>query len=346
MRETKHFQPKRRADRFVSKVGHVKLKLCSTSPQAHKKLLFFGCMQNQIRDMDDPFAVEELRILETRINALLPPRYVGCFEDVSPASMGSAALRYDSQGRVVWGEIWTTFCHLALAGGPPHRGSLLGAVGEEEVRQSPGPYAAVVAELQRALRACVDPPLIAEAPPGWIGLQCDSATTAAWLVRAIVAENVIARHEDAVLLVPAGPHFRIEKELKNVVVAVAKTCHYLFDHTEPEQMPSGAAPHLVRPALPHEIAADPERYKTAATSLAEKIETSTSLKTWLSESPGWIGMDCGDEESAVWLLRAIATEDIVVRREDSVLYVPVDISYDDAIAKTAAAVEMAHRLSQ
>ncbi len=63
----------------------------------------------------------------------------------------------------------------------------------------------------------------------------------------------MARNEDSVLFVPAGPSFRVEKEIKNVVVAVAKTCHYLFDHLEPEQMPVGEAPKLIRPPLPQEI---------------------------------------------------------------------------------------------
>lgn len=309
--------------------------------------LFLACMQNLIRDMDDPFAGEELRILEARINALLPPRYVGCFEDVSPASMGSAGLRYDSQGRVVWGEIWTTFCHLALAGGPPHRGRFLAAVPEAEVRQSPDSYAAVVAELQRAFELCVDLPLITMLQPGWIGLQCESAALAAWLVRAIIAENVMARNEDAVLLVPAGPSFRIEKEIKNVVVAVAKTCHYLFDHLEPEQMPTGEAPRLIRPPLPQELAAAPARYASAARSLQQTIQQSTGLPTRLSETTGWVGCECGDEELAVWLLRAVATKDILVRREDSVLCLPVDLSGgENLIIQTAQAVEIAFRLSK
>ena len=296
--------------------------------------------------MHERSPTDELKHLEARINALLPPRYIGCFEAVSPASMGSAKLRYDSAGKIVWGEIWTTFCHLALAGGPPHRGRLLGAVTEEEVRQAPEQYAAVVAELQRALELCVELPLMTMLQPGWLGLQCDSPAVAAWLVRAIIAENVIARHEGEVLLVPAGPHFRVEKELKNVVVAVAKTCHYLMDHVEPEQMPSGEAPHLIRPPLPHEMAAARERYDAAAASLQQLIHESTGQKTWLGEAPGWVGIECGDEESAVWLLRAVATEDILVRREESALYVPVDVSSDEAIAKTTTAVAMAHRLSQ
>jgi sirohydrochlorin cobaltochelatase len=291
-------------------------------------------------------AEQELAALEAKINELLPPRYVGCFEEVSPASMGSAALRYDSQGRVVWGEIWTTFCHLALAGGPPHRGRLLGPVTLEEVRSSPESYAAVVAELERALGLCVDLPVSPQRQPGWIGLECDAAATASWLVRAIVAENVIARHEDATLFVPAGPNFRVEKEIKNVVVCAAKTCHYLFDHLEPEQQPTGASRPLIGPPLPDEIVAAPDRYAEAAAHLQQSIRQSTGLPILLDEAPGWIGIPCESEEAAVWMLRAIAVEDMLVRRTDTTLYVPVDIrtATEDPIAKTATVVAHAQRL--
>lgn len=288
----------------------------------------------------------ERAALEEKINQLLPPRYVGCFEDVSPTSMGSASLRYDAQGRVVWGEIWTTFCHLALAGGPPHRGRFLGPVTAEDVRAAQRPYEIVVAELERAFGLCVDLPLVPDRQPGWIGLQCGDEATASWLVRAIVAENVIARHDGAVLYVPAGPDFCIEKEIKNVVVSVAKTCHYLFDHLEPEQQPTGRARSLIRPPLPHEIAAAGRRYEQAALALQQGIRQSTGLTTRFGAAPGWIGMECGTEEAAVRLLRAIAVEDVLVRREDATLYVPVDIreDVDGAIDQTSAAVSAAHRL--
>jgi sirohydrochlorin cobaltochelatase len=296
--------------------------------------------------MNDSSHPQDLLTLEARINALLPPRYIGCFEDVSPKSMGSAKLRYDSQGKVVWGEIWTTFCHLALAGGPPHRGRLLGPVAVEEIQRSPEQYENVIAELKRALGLCVDLPLLPDAPLGWICLQCDSAATAVWLVRAIVAENVIARNEGASLYLPAGPEFRLEKEIKNVVVCVAKTCHYLFDHLDPELQPTAAAPLLIRPPLPHELHALGERYQQAVSTLIENIQAVTGRNTWPGEAPGWVGIACGDEEMAVWLLRAVAVEDILVRREDTALYVPVDHRADDeAIAKTTAAVEQAFRLS-
>jgi sirohydrochlorin cobaltochelatase len=296
--------------------------------------------------MPNVSSAAELRDLEDRINALLPPRYAGCFEDVSPKSMGSAQLRYDKEGKVVWGEIWTTFCHLALAGGPPHRGRWLGPVPAEVVEASPKEYETVVAELKRALGLCVDLPLIPVSPPGWIGLQCDSAATAVWLVRAIVAENVIARNDGPILFVPAGPDFRVEKEIKNVIVCVAKCCHYLFDHLEPEQQPSGTAPSLIQPLLPHELADMTELYEQSANRLQSSIEESTGMKTLCSDLPGWVGMDCGQEETAVWLLRAIAVENILARRENATLFVPVDLRGDgEAIAVTASAVARAHRLS-
>lgn len=302
---------------------------------------------NSVAAMQNGSAADELKELDERINALLPPRYSGCFEDVSPTSMGSAQLRYDKHGKVVWGEIWTTFCHLALAGGPPHRGRFLGAVPVEETQASPADYELVVAELKRALGLCVELPLVAAPPAGWIGLACDSEATAAWLVRAIVAENVIARNDGSVLYVPAGPGFRVEKEIKNVVVCVAKCCHYLFDHLEPEQQPTGAAPRLVGPPLPQELVDLRENYEQAAQTLQRSIEESTGMKTQRSESPGWVGFDCGDEETAVWLLRAIAVEDVLVRREMAVVYVPVDLGAEGAgIRKTAAAVARASRLAR
>ena len=53
---------------------------------------------------------------------------------------------------------------------------------------------------------------------------------ALWLLRAIVVENVTVRREDTVLWFPAGPHFRLEREIKNVVTVVAKTTHYWQEH--------------------------------------------------------------------------------------------------------------------
>jgi sirohydrochlorin cobaltochelatase len=290
----------------------------------------------------------ELAALEARINAILPPRYVGCFEDVPAASMGTASLKYDKQGKVAWGEIWTTFCHLALAGGPPHRGSFLAAVPAAEALAHPAEQAAIVAEIKRAIRLSANLRALDTEPPGWVCLRCHDADMAAWLVRAIVAENVIARHEGEILFVPAGPKFRIEKEIKNVVVSVAKSCHYLLDHVEPEERPRGFPEDLIEPPLPEAIAAAPQQHLAATAALRATITSQSGLETTDAQSPGWIGLQCTSEEMAIWLQRATIVENILARREAETLFVPVSISSvkGEALDRVAMAVSKAVRLWQ
>ena len=71
--------------------------------------------------------------------------------------------------------------------------------------------------------------------PGWVLSSCLSEAMTGWLLRAIVMENVAARAEGMALDLPAAPHFRLEKEIKNVVTVIAKTSHYWLEH-----MPRGA----------------------------------------------------------------------------------------------------------
>ncbi len=66
--------------------------------------------------------------------------------------------------------------------------------------------------------------------PGWVRVNCASCGMADWLVRAIVMENVCARREGSTLDLPAGPSYRVEKEIKNVVTCIAKTSHYWSGH--------------------------------------------------------------------------------------------------------------------
>lgn len=159
---------------------------------------------------------------------ILPPRYQ--LRTPSAAPMGAAGLKFDADGRPAWGEIWTDFCDLALAGGPPHRGTLLEPVAVAEIEADPDGYRAVVAELERGLRMVTGLEVLPDAAPGWVGLVCTSEEMAVWLLRAIVVENVSIRREGAVLYLPAGPGFRTEREIKNVITVVAKTHHYWQEH--------------------------------------------------------------------------------------------------------------------
>jgi hypothetical protein len=159
----------------------------------------------------------------------LPPRYRQG-QPVSAAPMGAAPLLMTADGQVAWDEMWTSFCDLALAGGPPHRGTLLEPARPEEIMAAPKDYARVVAEIERGFRVVTGLSPVRSTCVGWVGLQCPDVEMARWLVRAIEAENVAVRREGAVLYLPTGPAFQRDKEIKNVVTVVAKTHHYYVEH--------------------------------------------------------------------------------------------------------------------
>lgn len=257
----------------------------------------------------------DLDALDAKINRLLPARYQHCYQSVPPTSMGSAGLEYDHNGRVAWGEIWTSFCDLALAGGPPHRGRLLEPVDPEAVADHPERHRAVVDELDRAIRLVSNRRLVAGYAPGWIGVPCATGEEASWLRAAVVAENVSARRRGTVLQLPAGPDFRVEKEIKNVVVALAKVGHFWDGHLSAAQQSAFPVTILDR-------------------RLCEVIGRAVDTVIY----PGWVGVPCDGEEMAAWLLRATAVEGLLARREVEVLYLPVGIGQHEHQTYNAVAV--------
>src|SRR5437773_3780689 len=145
------------------------------------------------------------------------------------APMASAPFVRREDGRPDWRSMWTSFCDLALHGGPPHRGI------EQALRD---PWAAgadaasdpgMVTEIRRGIWETTG--LFAEPQsPTWIAVSCESRAMAEWVGAAIVLENVTARVEDDRVLLPAGPRFRLEDEVKSIVTVVAKTQHYWTMH--------------------------------------------------------------------------------------------------------------------
>src|SRR5262245_56174530 len=131
-----------------------------------------------------------LETLESRLTALLPQEYQDSYEDVEPVPMGSAGLKYDADGTVAWNEIWQTFCDLAMAGGPPHKGLLLEPATPAQIAAQPQRYDDVVREICRGVATVTDLPVEPSQRPGWITVACDSDGMAGWLLRAIVMENV------------------------------------------------------------------------------------------------------------------------------------------------------------
>jgi hypothetical protein len=142
-------------------------------------------------------------------------------------SMSSAPFLWRDDGRPDWSGMWTTFCELALYGGPPQRGphSALRA----PAGQAAGSDGEMLTEMRRGIWETTG--LYAEsAQPGWLAVTCESPTMAAWMCAAIILENVAARVDDDRLLLPAGPRFTLKDEVKSIITVVAKTHHYWSAH--------------------------------------------------------------------------------------------------------------------
>ncbi len=61
--------------------------------------------------------------------------------------------------------------------------------------------------------------------------------------------------------------------------------------------------------------------------MARGITVVTGLSVVMSRAPGWIGVQCDSEEMAIWALRGMIAENVMVRREGSVLYLPASPEY-------------------
>ena len=143
--------------------------------------------------------------------------------------MAAAPFVWRPDGRPDWRAMWESFCDLALHGGPPHRGP------DRKLRapSTPGDAAAsdpaMVAEMRRGIWETTG--LFAESPePGWLAVTCESPAMATWLASAIVLENVDARADEDRLLLPAGPSYRLDDQVKSVITVLAKTHHYWDAH--------------------------------------------------------------------------------------------------------------------
>jgi hypothetical protein len=291
--------------------------------------------------LDDVLALEQL---DSRLRLLLPEQYQDTYEDVTPVSMGSAGLKYDIDGKVAWNDMWATFCDLAMAGGPPHRGSLL----------EPAPLSAdeVAREICRGIQLVTRLSTQPSSQLGWVEVQCQNETMAAWLVRAIVMENVLARHEGRILFLPAGPEYRLHKEIKNVITAVAKTCHYWMEHIPPEQqqfmesalvnLPPGSQ--LLGPCqVPGQD--DLAGYEAVLASVAQGIRTRTARPCFTHRYVGWLGVECQSVRAAIWMMRAIVVSNVLARRENVALFIPVNPVVDPGGERVVNAFAQAHHLA-
>jgi sirohydrochlorin cobaltochelatase len=295
---------------------------------------------------------DDYELLEARLKTLLPEEYRDSYEDVQPVSMGSAGLKFGPDGRVTWDEIWGSFCDLAMAGGPPHRGTLLEAATRADIDLDPGRYRQVVDELCRGIEMVTG--LAAEPLTfGWIHVDCPSTSMAGWLVRAVNMENVSAHVDGMVLHLPAGPRFRLEKEIKNVITSIAKTCHYWLGHTSVAQHRAIADLFKVMESESPLIQApfSTRNTRTAAfeklrDTVAGKIHSQTGLQATGRESHGWLGINCLNVRAAIWMMRVMVASNVLCRREGNFIYVPVNPSSDRNGDRIAGLLVRAHRVAR
>ena len=295
--------------------------------------------------------IDEYEILQARLRALLPEEYQDSYEDVKPISMGSAGLKYGSDGRVAWNEIWRSFCDLAMAGGPPHRGTLLEPGTQTDIGLEPEQYGRVVDELCRGVEMVTGLAAELSAMPGWIEVDCPSATMAGWLVRAINMENISCHADGMVLHLPADPRFRVEKEIKNVVTTVAKTCHYWLEHMSLAQhrliadlfeIMDEESPLIQVPFS----TADMTGVEKLRESIAEDIQSVTGLPVTSGEYRGWLGIDCLNVSSAIWMMRIMVVSNVLCRREGDLIYIPINPSTDNRGDTVVGLVARAHRVAR
>jgi sirohydrochlorin cobaltochelatase len=290
--------------------------------------------------------------LEARLGTILPEGYQDRYDDIQPISMGSAGLKYGPDGEVAWDEIWGSFCDLAMAGGPPHKGTLLEPGRREEIATQSDRYREVVQEICRGITLvtglCAEPSPV----PGWVRMYCTSAAMAGWLARAIVMENVSASFTGLALHLPAGPAYRIEKEIKNVITAVAKTCHYWLEHTSPARHQAIAdlframeqeSP-LLQPAFfdhDHRL----NNHPMLSSKIAESIHQLTGLHPSNHQYGGWLGLDCRDVRAAIWMMRVLVASNVLSRREGTTVFVPLNPASDPEGETAVQSVARAHRFA-
>jgi sirohydrochlorin cobaltochelatase len=292
---------------------------------------------------------DERRLIEDRLRILLPPEYQDSYEQVEPTPMRSAGLRYGEDGKVAWDEMWSTFCDLALAGGPPHKGTLLEPASQAEIDAQPERYAEVVAEICRGIAMATDLPAVPSPFSGWISVGCDGEAMAGWLLRAIVMENVAARCDGDLLYVPAGSDYRLEKEIKNVVTVTAKTSHYWLGHVPRLQQRAIANLFgemakewpLVEPRYPSEGLTD--RVQSMSAHVAGVIEQRIGLRQSNHRYANWLGLECPSVRAAIWMMRGLVVRNVLSRREGTVLFVPINPEHDPNGERVVRSLTEIHR---
>jgi hypothetical protein len=148
-------------------------------------------------------------------------------------------------------------------------------------------------------------------------------------------ENVSVRAEGKMLDLPVAPAFRLDKEIKNVITVIAKTCHYWMGHMPVVQQRAiadlftavNAESPLIEPEVAYDGPAAEARIRSLG-ALAGRVRHDVGLRPTDQHYPGWLGVECASVADAVWMMRALVAGNVLARREGVVLFVPVNPATD------------------
>ncbi len=79
---------------------------------------------------------------------------------------------------------------------------------------------------------------------------------------------------------------------------------------------------LLEAVAADECAKELGKYTAVVAEIERGIQMITKLPTVRSDVLGWVGVQCDRDEMAIWLVRAIIVENVMIRREGDVLYLP------------------------
>ena len=129
---------------------------------------------------------------------------------------------------------------------------------------------------------------------------------------------------------------------------IAKTAHYWVDHMPYSQQAQIGALFAEmasegRAVPPGDAAALPD---DAAPALTAALVQRSGLAAAPSAAAGGVGVACDNVASAVWMMRALAASNVLARREETTLLVPVNVAVDPGGALVAQRVADVHALAK
>src|SRR5437868_10308546 len=101
---------------------------------------------------------------------------------------------------------------------------------------------------------------------------------------------------------------------------------------------------LLQPAFAgHDLPVD--RHQTLFSAIGETIGRLTGLRESNRRYTGWVGIKCPSVRAAVWMMRAMVVANVLARREETTLFVPVNPASDPDGSAVVKSVIRIHGLA-